>query len=191
MKNKTSALNYYKVIKAWKDNREIWRTVLGYEGLYKVSNRGAVYSMTTDKLRKLHVREGYKYVRLSKDGKEKSVPVHRLVAKAFIPNPENLATVNHKDFDKTNNDVRNLEWMSNLDNIMHAKAGGRLGGQRKDYTKIKARICSKCYTMKPIEEFRYRSLECRCCEKKRQNGYYLKRREKIFANNSQRNSDIR
>jgi hypothetical protein len=90
---------------------EIWRDVVGYEGLYKVSNLGNVFSNYTDKIMKPGTtRDGYKYVFLSRDKIRKMKTIHRLVAKAFLENPNNLPIVNHKDEDPSNNNVKNLEW---------------------------------------------------------------------------------
>lgn len=102
---------------------ETWKSVVGYEGLYEVSNLGNVRSVDRTlnckdgkiKHRKGHLLspktdEGYFRVSLSKDGVKKLYKVHRLVAMAFIPNPDNLPVVNHKDEDKKNNKVENLEW---------------------------------------------------------------------------------
>lgn len=90
---------------------EIWKDVVGYEGLYKVSNLGNVYSNYVHRsLKQGNHRDGYKFVILNKSGKSKYMSVHRLVATAFIPNQDNLPEVNHKDEDKTNNCVDNLEW---------------------------------------------------------------------------------
>lgn len=86
---------------------EEWRDVVGYEGLYAVSNMGNV--MCVKKL-KPSPRGGYPGVVLSKNGKRESKSVHRLVAEAFIPNPERLPVVNHKDEDKGNARADNLEW---------------------------------------------------------------------------------
>lgn len=105
---------------------EIWRDVPGYEGLYMVSNTGKVMSFQRIGLfgknnegRLLKQRTdafGYKFVFLSKNGKKKRGSVHRLVAMAFIPNPENLPQVNHKDEVRDHNDINNLEWCSILYN---------------------------------------------------------------------------
>ena len=98
---------------------ETWKSIAGFEGLYEVSNQGRVKSLKYGKERILKPRKnacGYLHVGLHKDGHEKTVKIHRLVAEAFIPNPNNLETVNHKDEVKTNNVADNLEWMSQKDN---------------------------------------------------------------------------
>ena len=96
------------------EETEIWRDVVGYEGLYKVSNLGNVKSLRHKKTFLMKTGQhsnGYLFVRLSNHNKLiKSFLVHRLVSKAFLPNPNNLPQVNHKDEDKTNNRVDNLEW---------------------------------------------------------------------------------
>lgn len=99
--------------------KEIWKDVVGYEGLYKVSNKGNVYSVERivrgrkcggRKLRPGPQTNGYLQVDLSKDGIRKSKLIHRLVAEVFIPNQNNYLEINHKDENKTNNYVENLEW---------------------------------------------------------------------------------
>ena len=91
----------------------MWRPVVGYEGLYEVSNKGRVKNSKTGKILKPY-STGHKYlhVRLTKNGVDKNHKIHRLVAMAFIPNPNNLPCVNHKDCYRTNNVVENLEWCS-------------------------------------------------------------------------------
>lgn len=120
---------------------EEWRPVVGYEGLYEISNLGRVKSVERDVTYtrtekngkthqvKQHVKEhivkqgrridGYADVPLSKQGVTTLHCVHRLIAEAWIPNPNHEGYVNHKDLDKTNNDISNLEWMSNADNVTH------------------------------------------------------------------------
>ena len=100
-------------------NMEHWKSIAGYEELYEVSDLGRVKSLGYGKEKILKSGKntcGYLYVNLHKDGHVKTVRIHRTVATAFIPNPNNLETVNHKDEVKTNNTVGNLEWMSIKDN---------------------------------------------------------------------------
>lgn len=98
---------------------EIWKDIRGYEGLYQVSNLGRVRSKT--KLLHLNTNTyGYKHVTLSKGNVQKTVLVHRLVASTFIENPIGLPQINHKDGDKSNNTVGNLEWVTQGGNNRHA-----------------------------------------------------------------------
>lgn len=89
---------------------------------YEVYSDGRIYSNFTDKfLKPIIDRYGYAYVFVTQDcGKQKKVRVHRLVALAFIPNPNNLPQVNHKDGNKLNNSIENLEWCSAKYNTQHA-----------------------------------------------------------------------
>lgn len=91
---------------------EIWKDKKDYEGHYQVSNLGRVKSIKFGKeiILKQHIRGGYYSVVLSKNGILKIFKVHRLVAQAFIPNPNNYKEVNHKDENKLNNVASNLEW---------------------------------------------------------------------------------
>ena len=103
---------------------ENWKAVAGYEGLYEVSDMGRVKSLWNGKEKILKPQKntrGYLHVDLYKDGKKKTLNVHRLVAEAFISNPNNLDTVNHRDEVKTNNTVDNLEWMSREDNVAYSQ----------------------------------------------------------------------
>ena len=95
--------------------KEYWKPVVGYEGLYMVSNRGRVKSMNynhsgKERIMKQKIQGGYYSVNLSKNGIIKTYLVHRLVAEAFLDNPNNYKEVNHKDECKANNVVTNLEW---------------------------------------------------------------------------------
>lgn len=100
---------------------ENWKSISSYEG-YEVSDLGRVRSLNFKRTGKTKILQpidngkGYLFVSLCKDGKVKMMYVHRLVASAFLPNPLNLDTVNHKNEDKRNNNVSNLEWMSQADN---------------------------------------------------------------------------
>lgn len=108
---------------------EVWKEIEDFEGLYEVSTEGRVrgidryvkssnggLNLWKGKELKQFLRNGYKSVQLCKDGKHKPYYVHRLVATAFIDNPDNLPQINHKN-GKTNNNVDNLEWCSALYNI--------------------------------------------------------------------------
>ena len=92
---------------------EIWKDIKDYEGMYQVSSEGRVKSLKYGEekiLKNNKNNSGYLSVSLSKDGKRKTYSIHRLVAQAFISNPNNLLEINHIDEDKTNNRVENLEW---------------------------------------------------------------------------------
>ena len=96
---------------------EIWKDIDGYEGYYQVSNMGRVYSVKNKMLLKQHLKRGYLECVLCKNGERKYIQAHRLVAITFIPNPDNLPQVNHKDENKQNNCVSNLEWCTAEYNI--------------------------------------------------------------------------
>lgn len=112
---------------------EIWKPVVGYEGLYEVSSEGRVKSVfrtvpskkggsrtVPEKIKSFAEVNGYFVCPLYRNNKERRFMVHRLVAEAFIPNPEQKAEVNHIDGDKHNNRVSNLEWVTRLENVHHA-----------------------------------------------------------------------
>lgn len=100
---------------------EIFKDIEGYED-YQISNLGRVKSLRFGKekiLKPVKNNKGYIYVCLSKQGKHKNHKIHRLVAQAFIDNPNNFSELNHKDEDKTNNCVNNLEWCNRKYNNNH------------------------------------------------------------------------
>lgn len=102
-----------------------WEYIEGYEEKYRVSEKGEVQHRENNekewktKIPKMNKNNGYYYVRLSKSGKRKPKYVHKLVAEAFIDNPQNKETVNHKNRNKACNCVRNLEWMTQEENNQH------------------------------------------------------------------------
>lgn len=103
--------------------KEVWKDVDGYEGRYQISNKGRLKSFAQDQREgKIHngfkTHKGYLSSKLyDGNGSSKIYPMHRLVASAFIDNPNHLPQVNHKDEDKANNQVDNLEWCTNDYNI--------------------------------------------------------------------------
>lgn len=138
---------------------EIWVNIKGYEGLYKISNMGRVKSLAR-KYKNQHGEFGYKkefikaqkiscynkeekqkngyyVVNLAKDDRGNWIRVHRLVAEAFIPNPEKKAEVNHKDGNKLNNKVNNLEWVTHQENCLHAWETGLHKNEEERIRKIK------------------------------------------------------
>ena len=144
--------NELKSLKQW---------VCGYEGLYEVDVYGNVYSIprNTTKGGKLKPQKahGYYRVALTKNGKTKCYFVHRLVAEAFIPNPENLSQVNHKDECKTNNFVGNLEWCTAIYNVRYGTGIQRQSESRKgvplsEERKRKISESEKGKKMPPISE---------------------------------------
>lgn len=105
---------------------EIWKDIKEYEGLYQVSNLGRVKRVTTGRILKGRKNKaGYLLVGLCKSSVSSTKTLHRLVAQAFIPNPENKPEVNHIDENKTNNMVFNLEWMTTKENINHGTRNER------------------------------------------------------------------
>ena len=98
---------------------EIWKSIKGYEDKYEVSNLGRIRNSKGEILNQYEVN-GYKKIDLWKKNSRKKFRVHRLVAEAFLPNPNNLPAVNHKDFNRTNNCLDNLEWISTRDNNIYS-----------------------------------------------------------------------
>lgn len=118
---------------------EIWKPVVGYEGLYEVSSKGRVKSLARVVNRKNGRRQlineklilpadngkGYYRVRLAQNGKNTAYSVHRLVASSFIQNPDKLPEINHIDEDKSNNSVENLEWCDRRYNMNYGTGRNR------------------------------------------------------------------
>lgn len=125
---------------------EIWKDIEGFENKYQVSNLGRVKkkqtikkhwlggdSIVKEKILKLNKhREGYLYAQLIVDGKLIPIGIHRLVAMAFIPNPDNLPLINHKDENKENNCVDNLEWCDKNYNNNYGTRNERISNAKKD-----------------------------------------------------------
>lgn len=132
---------------------EIWKDILGYEGIYQISNLGRCKKLyrewfggnggkrfTEEKIMTPHYSKfGYNHQPFIKNGKLKDLRICRLVAIAFIPNPENKPFVNHKDGNKANDNAGNLEWNTRSENDMHAFKNGlrsAMTGSKNGMSKI-------------------------------------------------------
>lgn len=129
--------------------KEIWKDVIGYEGLYQVSNLGRIKSlvfknrMTTikrEKILSIQKTGNYDHIILYKNGKQINHLIHRLVAEAFIENKNNYKEVNHKDENTRNNNVDNLEWCNHKQNINY--------GTRTQKAKEKLQVKINQYDLK-------------------------------------------
>lgn len=156
---------------------EIWETIDGFDGVFKISNLGRVkriecirqhprygQSKFKEKIFSVHINTGgYPDVTLQHNGIRKTFRVHRLVAAAFIPNPENKVTVNHKNGIKTDNSVENLEWNTNSENTKHSYRMGLQADRRgenswsklkeQDVKTIKALLYAGCNHRMLAEQF--------------------------------------
>lgn len=143
--------------------REEWRDVVGYEGFYQVSNMGRIRSLTRTFVRSdgstatykgrliTPVGRPYLHVSLSKNNVQSRVRVHRLVAKTFVPNPDNLPCVDHIDCDKTNDRADNLRWCTSLQNTRYAKENGLLNGNfHYELLAEESKLAMKAPRMVPI-----------------------------------------
>lgn len=161
---------------------EVWVSIEGFNGKYSVSNRGRVRSNSYGNILKpFDNGRGYKLVTLCKDNKHYKRYVHRLVAQAFIPNPDDLPEVNFKDENKSNADVENLEWCTGKYNMNYGTLPLR---QRYITTKLKGRPIYCLETKKCYESIKACSNDMkipgtnigRVCRKERENarGYHFK-----------------
>lgn len=133
--------------------QEIWKDIPGYEGKYQISNFGNVMSLHFRSSNKKKILKpikknnyGYLQVNLSKNGKHKITMIHRLVAKAFIPNPENKPVINHLDSNPSNNRADNLEWCTQQENIKYGYSYGNMVPSRP----MLGRTGSKSPNSKPV-----------------------------------------
>lgn len=135
---------------------EIWKDIEKFRGLYKISNLGNVKSLVSNKILSPAIiayrdnkKTGYYVVNL----KGKLYYIHRLVAETFIPNFNNLPQVNHKDGNKKNNCVENLEWCTNSENIKHAYKNGLMVAHAPKSRKVKSVKQIDKYTNEIIREW--------------------------------------
>lgn len=140
--------------------KEIWKPINGYNGRYEVSNLGRVRSFARKDCILLTAdchKNGYLFVKLTMNGKSKSQSIHRLVASAFIPNPNGFPQVNHKDENRQNNSVINLEWCTAKYNLAY-------GNARKKVVEKRAKPCAGIWKDGTIKIFDS------CSEAERQTG---------------------
>lgn len=117
--------------------KEIWKDIENYEGLYQVSNLGNVYSHYSNRLLNPFTNTyGYLRVMLTKNGHAMNVAIHRLVGNHFIPNLNELPQINHKDEDKSNNHVSNLEWCTNKYNNSYGTKVERTSTSNRNRKKV-------------------------------------------------------
>lgn len=157
-------------------DKETWKDISGYEGLYQVSNLGNVRSLNykhTNKIKLLTPENNRGYLRYQLKGKHYSA--HKLVAMTFIPNPNNLTQINHIDGNKHNNKVENLEWCTPKENTIHALQSGLVDMHKiimKDKkTKEIIRVFNNILELK--EEIKLKRYEhiYDCCRNERKSAY--------------------
>ena len=124
---------------------EIWKPVKGFEDFYEVSNYGHIRSLLRGKVLKPQINStGYLRIVLSdRNGNKKRFFVHRIVAGAFVENPQKLPVVNHKDFNTLNNHAENLEWTTVLGNTRYSIERGRFNRTPEWIAKLKASMDAK------------------------------------------------
>lgn len=118
-----------------------WREIPGTEGQYKISTEGKVMTAKSGRILKPAIDQcGYERVCLFKADRDRRFKVHRLVAETYIPNPDNKPQVNHKDGNKRNNSISNLEWVTSAQNVHHAMENGLREGHRRFCESRKKRV---------------------------------------------------
>ena len=113
--------------------QEVWKSIKGYEGLYEISNFGNVKGLKRNKLLKINTSFEYNMVVLHKNGKPRLFYIHRLVAENYIDNPKQLECVNHKNEDKRDNNVFNLEWCTKKYNCNYGKRNEKMSKSISKY----------------------------------------------------------
>lgn len=157
------------------EEQVIWKDIKGFEKLYQISNSGLIQSYkrtgSKDKILSPGKRRGYKSVTLCKENIRKPCNVHRLVALTFIKKIKGKDYVNHKDGNKLNNNVSNLEWVTHKNNLEHSRIVlGKYGkGQKNNNSKLTQRevdfirwIKNRCPQIKPIEISRFYKVTNTC-----------------------------
>ena len=169
--------------------KEIWKPIKNYEQLYEISNYGSVRSLYTGKIMKSRIgRDGYIRIPLSKNGKHEFL--HRLLAVAFIPNPDHLPEVNHINENKMDNNLSNLEWCTHKYNSNYGTRLSRMAASNHEpviqYTKDGREIARYASQKEAMEKtgIQSRHISCCCKGKRKTTGGYVWRYAKTASNES-------
>lgn len=162
--------------------KEEWKDIKNYEGLYQISNLGRVKKINKSNIiicKPSIDTSGYKQIVLTKNKKRKSYKIHRLIAQAFIPNPNNLPQINHKDENKLNNDVSNLEWCTLQYNCNYGSRNYRCTRHRQhkvqQYNK-QNNLVREYLSLKEAEKItkiKYQQISSCCRNKQKSAGGYI------------------
>lgn len=157
--------------------KEIWKDVKGYEGLYRISTLGNAMTLINNKILKINKTGEYDYVAFYKNGKKKIQKIHRLVAENFIENPYNLECINHKDENKRNNRVDNLEWCTKKYNCNYGKRNEKMSKSLSKYKIVQKdkkgkiiKIWSSMWDLEHNTIFKKWGIR-QCCENKSKTAY--------------------
>lgn len=120
----------------------MWKDIINYEGLYQINEEGQIKNLATNKILKNRIgKRGYCEVMLYKNKSTKQFKVHRLIAETFIPNPNDYPCVNHKDENKLNNNINNLEWCTHKYNVNYGTRTQRMVQTQRQIKKGKSVLC--------------------------------------------------
>jgi len=168
---------------------EIWRDIKNYEGIYEVSKLGRIKSISRNgtikenRILKPNKVMGYSQIVLYKNNKREYKKIHRLVAETFIPNLENKREVNHKDGNKTNNCVDNLEWVTTSENQLHSYYELKNNIKSVIQLSLNNEIIKEWESIAKVEqELKISNADiCKCCKGKRKTagGYKWRYKENI------------
>lgn len=165
---------------------EIYKDIVGYEGIYKISNLSNIYSLRTNKILKQYIHtNGYKYIGLRKNSNDKNAQmfmIHRLIAITFLPNSNNYPVVDHIDGNKLNNNLNNLRWLSYSDNVRNGHINNKnYNNKKKEVYKLDMNdnILEKYDSVKDAvlkNNFTFNASIIECCKNKKEsfNGYKWK-----------------